>query len=87
MKNLFDNLERLGVQARGESIAAPPCLAEAVLRRISGAEPAEPRWPIMAVTAGYAAAACVAMIWVFSAYGVITHPLLQFFNTVALAAF
>lgn len=87
MNDLFDNLERLGARARGETRTAPPGLVEDVLRQIADAEPADPRWPLVAVTAGYAAAACVAMMWVFSAYGVITHPLLQFFNTVALATF
>jgi len=87
MNNLFENLQRLGVRARGEILSADPGLAEEVLLRISGAESTAPRWPIVAVTAGYAVAAGVAMVWVFSAYGVITHPLLQFFNTVALATF
>jgi hypothetical protein len=87
MNNLFDNLARLGEQARGETLPPDSEFAGKVLRKIISAEPAEPRWPIMALTAGYAVAACVAMMWVFSAYGVITHPLLQFFNTVALATF
>ncbi len=87
MNNPFGNMEQLGVRARGEAAVVDPGLADEVLLQIAGAEPAAPRWPIVLVTAGYAMAACVAMAWVFSAYGVITHPLLQFFNTVALATF
>ena len=87
MNNLFDNLERLGARARGEMPSADPALAGKVLLQIAGAESAAPRWPIVMVTAGYTMAACAGMAWVFSAYGMITHPLLQFFNTVALATF
>ncbi len=87
MNDLLENVERLGARARGETVTADPGLAEEVLLQIAGAESDAPRWPIVAVTAGYATAACGAMVWVFSAYGVITHPLLQFFNTVALATF
>ena len=87
MNTLFDNMEQLGARARGETVTAGPGLAEEVLLQIAGTEPPGPRWPIVLVTTGYAAAACLAVVWVFSAYGVITHPLLQFFNTVALATF
>ena len=87
MNNLLDNFERLGARARGETPAADPDLAGEVLLQIAGTEAAAPRWPIVAVTAGYAMAAGIAMVWVFSDYGMITHPLLQFFNTVALATF
>lgn len=87
MNDLYDHLARLGARARGETLTPDMDLAGRVLRQIADTEAPAPRWPIMAVTAGYATAACVAMMWVFSAYGVITHPLLQFFNTVALATF
>ena len=87
MKTLFENLERLGARARAESPAADSGLAEKVFLQITDADTADPRWPIVAVTAGYATAACAGMAWVFSAYAMITHPLLQFFNSVAPAAF
>ena len=87
MHTFFDHLTRLGARARGETLPPDLEFAGKVLRQIADSEPADPRWPIMMVTAGYAATACVAAMWVLSAYGVITHPLLQFFNMVALATF
>jgi len=51
MNNLFENLQRLGVRARGEILSADTGLAEEVLLRIAGAESTAPRWPIVAVTA------------------------------------